>query len=420
MFQRKSLSNEIGFELGYAPVPTALPFSRNYIVNGERKPLMTATYVGVLLFYFFYFFRPQDFMPALAVVPFAKITGAFAAVALLGAIFSGRVRPTPELKLLLALFAYLCLCIPGSSWPGGSFDLVANGVLKNFVAVVATMYALTTVGRLRQVMLLQLFAMLTMASLALSRAPIAGRMFGVGNMFIDPNDFALNLCIVLPFCVALLLSSRSLFWKLVWVSAMGVTLLAIVSTYSRGGFLALIATLLMMYRSFRIRARTAIVLLALVGCLAIAVLAVGKSSYFDRMSTITNPGADTSGSAEIRQQLLIRSVQVTLQHPIFGVGPGQFEPASGSWHVTHNSYTQLSAEAGIPALLIFLLLMWRTFRNLRILRNVKERNQLWYLAGALQCAIVGYLTGAFFFVDCLLVGTLPASDICRCTTENLK
>src|SRR5437773_8237501 len=112
---------------------------------------MTATYVGVLLFYVLYFFRPEDFIPALSAVPFAKITGLFTGVTLIGAILSGRVRLILEIKLLIALFAYLCLCIPGSLWPGGSFDAVINGFSKIVLVVVATMCAVSTVARLRRV-----------------------------------------------------------------------------------------------------------------------------------------------------------------------------------------------------------------------------------------------------------------------------
>ena len=357
---------------------------------------MTATYVGVLLFYVLYFFRPEDFIPALSAVPFAKITGLFTGVTLIGAILSGRVRLILEIKLLIALFAYLCLCIPGSLWPGGSFDAVINGFSKIVLVVVATMCAVSTVARLRRVIFVQIFAMFTMALLAFGKDRQAGRMFGVGMMFDDPNDLALNLCIILPFCVALLLSSRSRLWKVFWTLTVAVTLLAIVSTYSRGGFLALAAVLLTMWHRFSIRARTALFLLVIVILPTAAILAVGKSSYFERMGTIIDTEADTSGSAQIRREILKRSLEVTVEHPIWGVGPGQFDMVSGSWHQTHNSYTQLSSEAGIPALIIFLMLIRRSFNNLRLLRTTAERSQTWYLAGAVYCALVGYLVGAFF------------------------
>jgi O-antigen ligase len=62
--------------------------------------------------------------------------------------------------------------------------------------------------------------------------------------------------------------------------------------------------------------------------------------------------------------LLKHSLIFTMQHPLFGVGPGNFVVADdsysktiglrkGSWLGTHNSYTQVSSELGIPAFLFF-------------------------------------------------------------------
>src|SRR5207302_4169399 len=130
--------------------------------------------------------------------------------------------------------------------------------------------------------------------------------------------------------------------------------------------------------------------------LAIAISVVGTSSYLDRLKSIADPQEDVTGSAEARKQLLIRSLELTAQHPLFGVGPGQFNELSKAWHESHNSYTQLSSEAGIPALLIFLALMWRGFKNLRLRKTIAKGTQAWYLAGGLYCAMVGYAVGAFF------------------------
>jgi O-antigen ligase len=65
-----------------------------------------------------------------------------------------------------------------------------------------------------------------------------------------------------------------------------------------------------------------------------------------------------------RQRLLFASLRFAATHPLFGVGPGRFpdtfweegknkgrhEAALG----THNSYTQLASECGLPALIAFI------------------------------------------------------------------
>ena len=70
------------------------------------------------------------------------------------------------------------------------------------------------------------------------------------------------------------------------------------------------------------------------------------------------------GSTEARKRLLLNSIRLTFENPLFGVGPGQFAVEEealqrsmglrGSWQVTHNTYTQVSSEAGFPAVTFYL------------------------------------------------------------------
>src|SRR5262249_10125624 len=91
-------------------------------------------------------------------------------------------------------------------------------------------------------------------------------------------------------------------------------------------------------------------------------------------------GADVS-SSKVRLTLLTDSIQTTLAHPIFGVGPGQF--AYQTWlrrkelglpivyNETHNTYTQISSELGVPGLIIFLGLLWSCLRAILSVRRLR-------------------------------------------------
>jgi O-antigen ligase len=78
----------------------------------------------------------------------------------------------------------------------------------------------------------------------------------------------------------------------------------------------------------------------------------------------TGMATSAASSTASRKQLLRHSLIFTIRHPLFGVGPGMFVVADdaysktiglrkGTWLGTHNSYTQVSSELGIPALLFF-------------------------------------------------------------------
>ena len=71
------------------------------------------------------------------------------------------------------------------------------------------------------------------------------------------------------------------------------------------------------------------------------------------------------GSLDARRELLTESIRVTMHHPLFGVGPGNFQAYTQSWHVTHNTYTELSSETGLPGLGLFLAILLLTFRSLK-------------------------------------------------------
>ena len=67
--------------------------------------------------------------------------------------------------------------------------------------------------------------------------------------------------------------------------------------------------------------------------------------------------------------------------------------------VTHNTYTEISAECGIPALVMFLVLLGLAFRNVRRVRKSKlydRRSEVQMFAGALWASLVAYLIGASF------------------------
>jgi O-antigen ligase len=110
-------------------------------------------------------------------------------------------------------------------------------------------------------------------------------------------------------------------------------------------------------------------------------------------------GSGDKGSLEAREELLKRSISLALHNPIFGVGPGNFPVLSGDWHVAHNSYTELAAEAGFPALFLFVLLFALSFRKVGQIRKLPgyaadENIRLW--TSALWASLAAYVIGSMF------------------------
>jgi O-antigen ligase len=362
----------------------------------RSRPMVTLTWIGVYLFCVAYFFRPGDFYEPIESIPLAKVAGIFGAVALLAALATGGAKLRKESKVMLLLLGYLIMCVPFSHWRGGSADLIFSTFAKTLLIAIGATTAVITAKRLQRLIYVPIFAMLFLCLMALGQGKVGGRMYGVGNLFGDPNDFALNLCVNLPLCFAFFMASKRPLGKLFWLSTTGLFLFAIISSGSRGGFLALLAVTAAMTRKFSKGVGSAIGVLLLVVVMAGgAIVAVGPAPFVDRMAAIVNPDNDPNGSAQARKEILIRSLKYTAEHPVVGLGPGQFENLEGVWHQTHNTYTQLSAEAGLPALAIFVYLLVITFRNIKSARfEPGSREAL--MANGIYCAMVGYLVGGFF------------------------
>src|SRR5262249_7903066 len=95
---------------------------------------------------------------------------------------------------------------------------------------------------------------------------------------------------------------------------------------------------------------------------------------------------------------------------LFGVGPGEFEDYEAkdaaearrhaAWTVPHNAYTQMSSEAGIPALIFLLGGLVSAFRMLtRVARRARQDDRFLDIGMAsyfTQIGMIAFCTSAFF------------------------
>jgi putative inorganic carbon (HCO3(-)) transporter len=383
-------------------------------VNSRKKTLVAA-YIALLLFMLIYFSRPEDWIPGLSNVPLEKITGILALVALVFSIRHIHRRFPPEVLFLALLIGQLFLAsLLSPVWPGGAFQQTLN-FAKVLLIVIMINATLTTARRLRAVILTQAASVSTIAAVTIWKGHlILGRLEGIlGGGYTDPNDLALAIVISLPLCLALLFLSRNRLSKLLWGISIMVMIYAIFLTGSRGGFLALTIAGSICVWGFAIRGRR-LYLLALILSLGLILWQSAGSMLINRFKGTFDVKEDAGSaydSAQSRQQLLWRSIEVTKEHPLFGVGPGNFSEISGQWHTTHNSLTLLTSEGGIPALIFYVLILWSGFKNLMaIKRSMPKRTESILMVRALFASMAGYVVGSLFlsvayqFFPYILVG----------------
>jgi len=345
--------------------------------------------------------RPQDWIPGLSAVPLAKITGALALLALVFSLRHFRQRLPREVFFLSLLVGQLFVAsFMSPVWRGGAIQVTLD-FAKVLIIVFLIIAAVTTLWRLRLLILTQAISISAIAAVAIWKGRlILGRLEGVlGGNYTDPNDMALAIIISLPLCLALLFLSRNWLWKILWSISILVMTYAVFLTGSRGGFLSLLVVASVCLWEFAIRGRRRylLVLAAMVG------LILWQSSggmLVGRLKGTFDVKEDTSAaydSAQARQQLFWRSIEVTKEHPLFGVGPGNFDAVSGQWHTTHNSLTLMSSEGGVPALILYVLMLWCGFKNLKATKRLgRGRTESSVLARALFASLAGYAVGSIF------------------------
>jgi O-antigen ligase len=253
----------------------------------------------------------------------------------------------------------------------------------------------------------------------LGRSVENGRLALMGGTLGDPNEFALALIVGIPFWWDKANSATGV--KKIYCLLCTIPIfITFMKTGSRSGLITLAALVFVTFMSASIGRK----MLIAAGC---AVLALGSAFLLPdylkaRYVTIFSPAdvgslnaKDTNhltsdiASSEERKALLTQSIQMTLQNPIFGVGPGVFSYASwdqrkaatgagGIAQVTHNTYTQISSETGIPGFILFfatLVLVLKTaFSGYRGLRDTDP--SLAVSGRYLFSMLIAFSVGIFF------------------------
>ncbi|HVI07320.1 MAG TPA: O-antigen ligase family protein [Candidatus Binatia bacterium] len=374
------------------------------VAKPEAPGKSPVAYWLMVVFSFLYYFRPSDIIPGLGHLHMARITAILVVLALLTGTRKVKLNKLPaEVKIIFAMFVWMVLTIPFAFWKAGSFVMVFFEFSKAVMVAYTLTLTVTRMSEVRRLILMQALgvALMTVAAVIVNNR-MQGRLAGVGDALLsNPNDLAMNVSLNWPLCLVFLLMSRKPLVKIFWGFSMLVMIYAVMQTYSRAGFMALAIAMVVCLWDFGIRGRRGYLIAIALVCGVLAV-AVAPGNYLKRLETLVGryqEGDLDRGSAQARRELLILSLKVTAHHPVFGIGPGNFPSYTGLWHVTHNTYTQFSSECGVVVMILFLMLLWRAFKNLRFLRKIPRarENEEWnFYASALFASFAAYVIGAFF------------------------
>jgi hypothetical protein len=354
-------------------------------------------------FFVVYCARPEDWIPGLKFFPLAKITAILAMWGMFTAL--GRTKRTfkdlpKEAKLLLAMIGLLYVgAFLSPVWRGGAVIRTID-FSKIYVAWVLVFLLVTTFDRLRRIIFVQVFSVVTVCAAALIKGHDTARLEGVlGGIYSNPNDLAFAIVLSLPFALAFMISAKNAFVKVFWLGGMLVMAVAIFMTASRAGFIDLVISGTVTMYFFAIKGRRPYLIIA-TGLVGVVVMSAAGGKLYDRFAALSGDSTtDQSayGSYEDRKYLMVRAVDAIEHYPILGIGVRNFATYSLIWHDVHMTYLQICAEGGIAVLIIYLMFFYRGFKNLQTLRRTKNLDpDIILFVGALQSSLVGFVVGACF------------------------
>jgi putative inorganic carbon (HCO3(-)) transporter len=376
--------------------------------NWLRRNGHTFSYLGLYLFSILVLFRPYELVPGLS---FLASTAFFFALATLLIYIPTQLATegnltvmSTEVKAILVMTALALLTMPIAKHPPTAWETFNDTFIKAVLMFIVMVNVLRTRRRLLGLMWLSLLvgALLSYQALDLFMKGdllTEGYRAGgeLGGMFGNPNDLALHLVTMIPLAVCLGIASKNKILKLVYFAMAVLFVSGNFVTYSRGGFLGLIAASVLM--AWKLGRKNRVNVMAVSGVVGLLVILLAPGNYGLRILSIFIPGLDPVGSSDQRRELLERSILVSLRNP-WGIGIGNFPIVGVRNLVTHNSFTQVSSELGLLGLLAYLIFMVSPFRKLGAIERTEfakdTQDWFYYLSIGLQASIVAYMVSSFF------------------------
>jgi O-antigen ligase len=225
------------------------------------------------------------------------------------------------------------------------------------------------------------------------------------------NRYAQILVIVLPLVFAVVWGRYSRRASIVAVVVGVLMLIAVALTLSRGaavGF-ALVVGLMLALRYIRLK-HLAIVAVAVVALFFTVPQYGARLESLQEVPGVAEEGVEADGSIRSRLTEMIAAALVFVDHPLIGVGPGQFP----SYYIgyaeefglrvraedreAHNLYVGIASDTGLLGSIFFFGAIGVTLRDLARTRSrlLHVRPRLAHLAAGFMLAITAYLTTGIF------------------------
>lgn len=270
----------------------------------ERKESNIGFYL-VMLALMFEFGRPQDFLPPLKVIPFPSLLDVSLFIAVVA---SGKASFAKEqTRLWVALLIFMALWVPFAT---NNYKALMNfkDMTLYFFLYLGIVTFVNNTSRMHKLVLMWLGVH---GVLGINGILHHGQ--GVGGWLGDENDFAMEMNVAVPIAFFMNQAAKNQRAKLLYVLLLGLFVMSVVATSSRGGFLGLLAVgaYCWLYSPRKLMS------LILGMCLIGLVLVAAPQEYWDRIHSITDDSTMESGTAGQRMFTWGIGWEMFLANPVF-------------------------------------------------------------------------------------------------------
>ena len=393
--------------------PSRLTHRRNDLISkpsvDNRDPDGLAFCLLYLLTILLYI-NPSDLIPAMERFPLGGVIAVIAPLAYAYAQFKlGRsvIAWTLEVKMVFVMLFLAVLLIPiAASW-ADSVNTLQNLFIKGALILILITGLVRTRARLRSIISLCVICGTWPAVMAIRNFGTGARTAGAAlGIFSNPNDLALTLNLMIPLAVTLArISAR--FARQFYIACALTMAAGVITTFSRAGFITLVALSAVMVWKFGTGKRSRS---SLAGLMAPIILIIYLSgAYHTRLRSVFDQNA-AAGSAQQRSEMLKRGIDLAIRHWMIGLGMGNFhlhlvsgkDGERNEETVAHNAYLEIAAELSAIGLLAYMIIILvpllglspieRETRTISVRKDLEARA----LSVGLQAVLIAYIINSFF------------------------
>jgi putative inorganic carbon (HCO3(-)) transporter len=356
-----------------------------------RSPL-----IGLFIYVGFAVLRPQWIWGWAG--DFSGISFYVGIATLLGWVLNGfgskKIGPGKSIVAMLVFFAVWTALSATQAVDKDAAYLMLDPMMKFVMPFLIGITLIDTEQRSRAMMWVMVGTM-AYVSFEMNLAYVRGyNVAGEGFGGMDNNCFGVALVSTIGPAMALGLGAKN--WPERGLAAVSVLLIlhTTLLTFSRGALVGLLAvgTTLFILMPKRPKHVAVLVVVALIS------IRLTGPQLMERYATVAADSEERDGSAQSRIELWRDCIKLTIDKPIFGVGPGNFPVVAESLGWTrgkqaHSVWMQQAAETGVPgvlALLLFFLIavikLWPIARQ-RLTPDNRSRKAV---ASGLIMSLVGF------------------------------